>query len=144
VVGFGGSDCRTSRRPRLSVPRTVTVPTFLVLLTQEQPLSLGATVGTLAVYPDVGWLFLCVMGNGRKRRIPSMIDSVLLNLDNFCGDQGMAAIVDAEKCTACGECVEACPLNAIEVKDVAVVDNDVCGDCGACVDVCPAEAIKVE
>lgn len=57
----------------------------------------------------------------------------------------MAAIVDPEKCTACEECVEACPLEAIEVKDdVAVVDEEVCSDCGACVDVCPSEAITVE
>ncbi|MCX7425713.1 MAG: 4Fe-4S binding protein [Planctomycetia bacterium] len=56
----------------------------------------------------------------------------------------MAAIVDAEKCTACGECAEACPLDAIEIKDVAVVDAATCGDCGACVDVCPPEAITVE
>ena len=57
----------------------------------------------------------------------------------------MAAIVDAEKCTGCGECAESCPLDAIEIKDdIAVVDNDTCGDCGACVDVCPTEAITVE
>jgi len=56
----------------------------------------------------------------------------------------MTAIVDPEKCTACGECVEACPLDAIEVNDVAVVDAETCGDCGACVDVCPTEAITVE
>ena len=57
----------------------------------------------------------------------------------------MPTTIDAEKCTACGECVEACPLEAIEIKDeVAVVDEDTCGDCGACVEVCPSEAITVE
>jgi heterodisulfide reductase subunit A-like polyferredoxin len=56
----------------------------------------------------------------------------------------MAAIVDAEKCSACAECVEACPLEAITVQEkVAVVDDQTCGDCGACVDACPNEAISV-
>lgn len=57
----------------------------------------------------------------------------------------MPAVVDAEKCTACGECVEACPLEAIEIQDdVAVVDEETCSDCGACADVCPSEAITVD
>lgn len=57
----------------------------------------------------------------------------------------MPAIVDQEKCTGCGECIEACPLSAIEMDgDAAKVDEDTCSDCGACVDVCPVEAITVE
>lgn len=57
----------------------------------------------------------------------------------------MAALVDKEKCTGCGECVDSCPLDAIEMDDdTAKVDEDVCSDCGACVDVCPVEAITVE
>ncbi len=57
----------------------------------------------------------------------------------------MAATVDLETCTGCGECLEACPLDAIEIEnDKAVVDGDVCGDCGACVDVCPSESITVD
>lgn len=57
----------------------------------------------------------------------------------------MAAVVDREKCTGCESCVEACPLEAIEMHDeIAVVDEEVCGECGACVDVCPAEAIALD
>jgi len=57
----------------------------------------------------------------------------------------MPAQVDLDKCHGCGDCVEACPLEAIEIQDErAVVDEDTCGDCGACVDVCPNEAITVE
>ncbi len=57
----------------------------------------------------------------------------------------MAASVATEKCTGCGDCVESCPLSAIEVKEnIATVDADACGDCGACVDACPSQAISVD
>jgi ferredoxin len=57
----------------------------------------------------------------------------------------MAASVNTEKCTGCEECVESCPLGAIEVKEnLAVVDAETCGDCGACVDTCPNQALSME
>ena len=57
----------------------------------------------------------------------------------------MTAIVNQETGNGCGECVEACPLDAIELNDgKASVDEDTCGDCGACVDVCPTESIHVD
>ena len=57
----------------------------------------------------------------------------------------MTASVNQETCNGCGDCVDACPLDAIEVQDgKATVDEDTCGDCGACVDVCPTESITVD
>jgi ferredoxin len=57
----------------------------------------------------------------------------------------MPAQVNTETCTGCGDCVEICPLDAIELQDEkAVVDEDTCSDCGACVDECPTESITVE
>ena len=57
----------------------------------------------------------------------------------------MVAKVDTETCSGCGECVETCPLDSIELKDdVATVDDETCADCGECVEVCPVEAITVE
>ncbi len=56
----------------------------------------------------------------------------------------MSATVDTEKCSGCGDCVAACPLDAISIQaEKAVVDPETCGDCGACVDVCPTESISV-
>ncbi len=57
----------------------------------------------------------------------------------------MAIVIDSEKCTACGTCVDACPLELITVPgDSAVIeDTDSCIDCGACVDECPEGAISL-
>ena len=57
----------------------------------------------------------------------------------------MATIVDQEKCEGCGDCVEACPSEAIEiVEGKAQIKEEDCADCGSCVDECPTEAISIE
>ena len=57
----------------------------------------------------------------------------------------MPAVVDAETCTGCESCVDACPVEAISMQDdIAVVDADSCTDCESCVEVCPVEAITME
>ena len=57
----------------------------------------------------------------------------------------MPAIVNADTCTGCGACVDACPSEAIEMQDgKAVVIADKCVDCGVCVDECPVEALSME
>lgn len=55
----------------------------------------------------------------------------------------MKARIDKEKCIACGECVEVCPVEAIDIVDeVAQVDNS-CTLCGLCVESCEYEAITM-
>jgi len=54
----------------------------------------------------------------------------------------MAAVVDADKCTGCGICEDACPADAIKVNDVAHIGED-CTECGACVDECPNDALSL-
>jgi ferredoxin len=57
----------------------------------------------------------------------------------------MAAKVDTGKCTGCATCVEACPVEAIVMKDdKADINPDTCVDCGTCVDECPVEAISMD
>jgi NAD-dependent dihydropyrimidine dehydrogenase PreA subunit len=58
-------------------------------------------------------------------------------------EKTMAVKIDASKCDACGSCVEACPVDAITLKDKAAVNEDECIDCGTCVDECPKEAIEL-
>ena len=53
----------------------------------------------------------------------------------------------AERCTACGACVEACP-NGVHRLDPAtgehMIDRSACAACGACVRACPAEALEIK
>jgi heterodisulfide reductase subunit A len=52
------------------------------------------------------------------------------------------AEVDREKCSGCGECLLACPYNAIErVEGKAQVNIALCKGCGTCVGACLAKAI---
>jgi ferredoxin len=57
----------------------------------------------------------------------------------------MAAVVKAEVCEGCGDCVDSCPTGAIEIKESkAMIDTEQCADCAACVDSCPTHAIEME
>jgi pyruvate formate lyase activating enzyme len=49
-----------------------------------------------------------------------------------------------QKCEGCGDCVEACPLDAIaRVEGVAMIDRSVCDRCMDCVEACPSGALEV-
>lgn len=52
--------------------------------------------------------------------------------------------IPTEKCTTCGQCVEICPKEAIQIKDKrAMVDYKRCIACYCCHEVCPYEAIEL-
>jgi predicted Fe-Mo cluster-binding NifX family protein/ferredoxin len=53
------------------------------------------------------------------------------------------AVVDSEKCTGCGICIDVCPVNAIEVNEQAVINADACTGCAACTWECPNAAIVI-
>ena len=53
--------------------------------------------------------------------------------------------IPTEKCTACGQCVEICPKQAIQLKDNrAMVDYEQCIACYCCHEICPYEAIRLD
>lgn len=52
-------------------------------------------------------------------------------------------IVDKEKCIACKQCINDCPVNDIILKDnKAHVKNESCIKCGHCVAICPTKAVS--
>jgi NAD-dependent dihydropyrimidine dehydrogenase PreA subunit len=53
------------------------------------------------------------------------------------------AVVDADECVGCEECIDRCPVGAVKVDDAAVVDRDKCLGCGLCASACPSEAITM-
>jgi len=52
------------------------------------------------------------------------------------------AYVISNDCTACGTCIDECPVEAISSGDIYKIDPEKCTDCGSCADVCPVEAIS--
>ena len=56
---------------------------------------------------------------------------------------GLRIFVD-DGCSACGDCVETCPVAAISLNSHQAVINDQCKGCGICMNACPNGAIKME
>ncbi|MGC9333580.1 MAG: ATP-binding protein [Anaerolineae bacterium] len=55
------------------------------------------------------------------------------------------AVVDADDCAGCGDCLARCQFEALSVPDmVAIVDSGRCVGCGLCATVCPTEALHLE
>jgi ferredoxin len=51
-------------------------------------------------------------------------------------------LVNYEDCKGCGDCVDACPVSAIFLKnDTVFIDQELCEGCQACVDACPQGAL---
>ncbi len=58
---------------------------------------------------------------------------------------GSKAILNEEKCTLCGRCIQVCRFSAIyEEKDKVIIDPVACEGCCVCALDCPEQAIKME
>ena len=80
--------------------------------------------------------------------LAAVTQSAVILKKGFAELDPLVAIVDADACTACGMCLEACPYGAIEMgssgeSSAAVISESGCKGCGGCVPVCPENAIDL-
>ncbi len=72
-----------------------------------------------------------------------------------------SAHVHMERCTGCGNCVMACPVNALEIytidpatkekiysvtngRSISLdLNSELCGGCGVCIEACPYSVISL-
>lgn len=53
--------------------------------------------------------------------------------------------IDPELCTACGTCIDQCPVSALSMdEDIPLVDADTCITCFCCQEICPEKAIALK
>lgn len=66
--------------------------------------------------------------------------SSLLNLSKI---KGLSVIVDKDLCVGCGECLEACVFDGMEMIDEKANVLERCVGCGRCETACPNDAISI-
>ncbi len=58
--------------------------------------------------------------------------------------RNVTIVVDQDKCTGCGFCLEVCPSDTLSIIDgIAVITGENSLSCGHCMAVCPVNAIRV-
>ena len=53
-----------------------------------------------------------------------------------------AGYLITEDCTACGACMDVCPVSVIVEGEPYVINAENCLECGACGEICPAGAVR--
>jgi heterodisulfide reductase subunit A len=91
----------------------------------------GACQGPKDIHDSVA------QGAAAAARTLTLIDSGWVDIEP------VIAQVIAERCSACGECVIACPYEAITLEEHAVVNEALCKGCGTCVGHCLSKAIRL-
>ena len=91
------------------------------------------------VYPTIDSLFA---GGNTGPQSPVVAAASRMSLHTI-------AVIDSDKCSRCGICIDACLREAIHLtgkgrKDgTAAIDPKKCSGCGLCVNECPGQAISI-
>ncbi|MFO7963800.1 MAG: 4Fe-4S binding protein [Desulfobacterales bacterium] len=63
---------------------------------------------------------------------------------NMIAGSNFVSVVDEETCIGCGECVDICQVDAIEmIDDIARINPDYCMGCANCVSLCPSGSLTL-
>lgn len=83
-------------------------------------------------HPDVGGV------NFVGRWLPEAVKRPVMNLMN------PKPVFDPQRCIRCGDCVSACPPDALTMKEtVPEVDLSLCIRCFCCQELCPQQAVSI-
>ena len=53
------------------------------------------------------------------------------------------AVFHAARCIGCGDCIKACPEDAIDLERADRIERERCTGCGECANTCPARALEL-
>ena len=78
----------------------------------------------------------------KKKDIQLILIFIVISLSLFAISKS-AVYVESNKCVGCGDCVDVCPVNAIEIIDgKSVIDAEKCIGCELCIRSCTYNAIR--
>jgi NAD-dependent dihydropyrimidine dehydrogenase PreA subunit len=78
----------------------------------------------------------CTCSCGILRTVAEFNNSTAVTKSDF------EAVVDQDLCLVCGDCLERCQFNALDLGDTSLlIDSENCVGCGLCVSVCPENAL---
>ena len=82
--------------------------------------------------------------NGLLKRVPSFVFSIIRPTVSLL--LKVTPDVDEESCKKCGDCIEACPVKAIEMENhnYPIINQKGCIRCFCCTEVCPYGAMKIK
>ncbi len=140
----------------------------LPLLDRQFPTDSCGMCRMLAVFGSAYCSDVCLKRGLEHPNINIITNADLMSLDGEAGDFEAFVIerarcVDLHKCTACGRCVDVCPVEVDNefnskldkrkaiysaypnaIPNAYTVDTVHCTKCGECVKVCPTDAIDLE
>jgi ferredoxin len=117
------------------VGRAISKEEALQILYEAQESGLVHTAGN---YQDPNYYICncCTCGCGILRSVAEFNNITGVARSDF------FVVVDEELCTACGDCLERCQFDALNVDGIICeVDKIKCVGCGLCVSICPEEAL---